>query len=537
MRRADKRGASGTGEVERFDEILKKHTDQYFSDFPHRATEAGIHDYDGGMTAFTRDRMVGRVDQLKKTLNELADVHKDRLPQDLAFDVQIFENKLKAEVLELTEIRRWIRDPNAYNDVITSSIQSLVDFHSLPAEARLQSVVSRLDKVPQILGAMKNNIENPAPVYVEVARAQFAETGGYLKTGLTRAFSDVQDAALQGRLKTSIEKASKAYDESLKYLAGIGPRAKGGHSLGSKLFQQKLFFEEMVDTPIPLLLKAGEDEMKRIQGQIAEAARKVDPGGTPAQVLASLGNDRPPEDQLASLATTLTEEVKKFVQEKNIASIPGEVLPKVRTGLPFRIRFCWRISTRAARWRRPRKRSIHRRFRPVVDRTSERSASPAAESFDSPDPVVHETYPGHYLQFLYTRQAPSRVRKLFGSEAFREGWAFYVEEMMLDEGYGNGDPKLRLGQLQFALLRHAARYVAAVRVHAQGAMTEANTVDFFMKEAYLARANADREANRTALDPTVLGYTLGKLEIVRLRRLQRDQGRSDFHGRSSTTIF
>src|SRR5262249_47553813 len=77
--------------------------------------------------------------------------------------------------------------------------------------------------------------------------------------------------------------------------------------------------------------------------------------------------------------------------------------------------------------------------------------------------AVHEVYPGHYTQFLWVASAPSKVRKLIGSGTNAEGWAHYTEQMMLDEGYGNGDPKLRLGQLQDALLRDA-RYIAGIQM-------------------------------------------------------------------------
>ncbi len=83
--------------------------------------------------------------------------------------------------------------------------------------------------------------------------------------------------------------------------------------------------------------------------------------------------------------------------------------------------------------------------------------------------AVHEAYPGHYVQFLWMQSIPSKVRKLLGAASNSEGWAHYCEQMMLDEGYGNGDLKLRLGQLQDALLRDA-RYIVGIQMHT-GSMT------------------------------------------------------------------
>jgi uncharacterized protein (DUF885 family) len=113
------------------------------------------------------------------------------------------------------------------------------------------------------------------------------------------------------------------------------------------------------------------------------------------------------------------------------------------------------------------------------------------------------------------QRAPSKVRKLIGSGTNAEGWAHYTEQMMLDEGYGAGDLKLRLGQLQDALLRNA-RYIVGVEMHT-GKMSFEQGVEFFMKEGYQTHANSERETKRGTSDPTYLVYTLGKLEILKLR--------------------
>jgi uncharacterized protein (DUF885 family) len=129
--------------------------------------------------------------------------------------------------------------------------------------------------------------------------------------------------------------------------------------------------------------------------------------------------------------------------------------------------------------------------------------------------AVHEVYPGHYTQFVWIKRAPTKVRKLLGCSSNAEGWAHYTEQMMLDEGYGKGDLKLRLGQLQDALLRNA-RFIVGIQMHT-GEMTVEQAVEFFVKEGYQVRPVAEKEAKRGTSDPTYLVYTLGKLEILKLR--------------------
>src|SRR5262249_37545465 len=160
------------------------------------------------------------------------------LPRDLSYDHQIFASNIRAEILELTETRGWMRNPNTYNDIVTNSILSLTDFHFASPDKRLESVISRLDSVPDFLYSMKNNLENPAPLYIDVAKEQFASTADLLKNGLMVAFADVQDNLQKEKLKASIEKAGKAYDDALTFLRGDwSRRARGGYSLGSRLLE------------------------------------------------------------------------------------------------------------------------------------------------------------------------------------------------------------------------------------------------------------------------------------------------------------
>jgi uncharacterized protein (DUF885 family) len=147
--------------------------------------------------------------------------------------------------------------------------------------------------------------------------------------------------------------------------------------------------------------------------------------------------------------------------------------------------------------------------------------------------VVHEALPGHYVQFLWMHRIDDRVRKLLGSSTNAEGWAHYCEQMMLDEGYGQpdagGDQRpallLRLGQLQDALLRDA-RYIVGIKLHT-GQMSFDQAVKFFVDEGYESRDVGLVEVKRGTSDPTYLYYTLGKLQILKLRAdLQARQGAS-----------
>jgi uncharacterized protein (DUF885 family) len=139
------------------------------------------------------------------------------------------------------------------------------------------------------------------------------------------------------------------------------------------------------------------------------------------------------------------------------------------------------------------------------------------------DTSVHEVYPGHYVQFLNNRLNHDLVRAIYDSGADSEGWALYCEQMMLDAGLHNKDPRFRLAQLQMALMR-ACRYLVAIRMHTRG-MTVAQATAFFEKNAYQTHHNAEVEGLRGTDDPGYLRYQLGKLMILKLREdLRRKEG-------------
>jgi uncharacterized protein (DUF885 family) len=145
---------------------------------------------------------------------------------------------------------------------------------------------------------------------------------------------------------------------------------------------------------------------------------------------------------------------------------------------------------------------------------------------------VHEAYPGHYVQFLWMPKFSSNIRKVLGANTNIEGWAHYCEQMMLDEGYGAPGPGatpaevrqaklIRLGQIQDALLRDA-RFVNSIKLHTGegepgGKWTTDQAVDFFVKEGYQTKSVGLMETKRGTADATYLYYTLGKLEIMKLR--------------------
>ena len=294
----------------------------------------------------------------------------------------------------------------------------------------------------------------------------------------------------------------------------------------------------MVDTPLPRLLEIGYADLHKNQAEFNRIAKEVEPNRTPREVLAELDRDHPAPDHLLQSFRDTFQGLIQFIQEKHIVDIPSQVRPTLEKTPPFM------RATTTASMDTPgpfEKVSTEAYFNVTVPdpHATKQETEQLMAQFNRGTIIstaVHEAYPGHYVQFLWVPQAPSKVRKLLGASTNDEGWAHYCEQMMLDEGYGQPGTgardardaeMIRLGQLQDALLRDA-RFVVGIQMHT-GQMTFDQAVRFFVDEGYQTHAGGLVETKRGTTDATYLYYTLGKLQILKLRAdLETEGGRAIF---------
>lgn len=131
--------------------------------------------------------------------------------------------------------------------------------------------------------------------------------------------------------------------------------------------------------------------------------------------------------------------------------------------------------------------------------------------------TIHEAYPGHYVQLEYSNRCPSLIRRILASGTFAEGWAVYTEQMMLDQGFGQGDLGLRLHQLKF-YLRAVVNAILDHEMHA-GAMTDAQALDLLMNRAFQTEGEAVGKIIRAKQTACQLStYFIGRMAFYRLRQ-------------------
>jgi uncharacterized protein (DUF885 family) len=517
----------------------------YFPSMPTQGTAAGYHQYDAKLENLSRTSIDSEIASLQRFEKRFAEMRsKASFDLETRGDCDIVLGNIRSLLLSLQTIRFWEKSPDFYSSTLTNGAFTIMERKFASPDERLRSLVARERQMPALLEAARENLKNPPHIYTEIALEQLPGIIHFFENDVPAAFAEAKDPALKeefAHTNAAVIDALKNYQDWVKnYLL---PLSNGDFRIGADTFSKKLEYDEMVDLPLDKLLEIGWADLRKNQAQFTQVAKELEPDKDPRQVLEELGQMHPAPDKLIPTFSATFDGLVDFIHAHHIVTIPSKVRPIVEETPPFM------RATTFASMDTPGPYEKHATEAYFNVTLPDPSMTPAEvegfmHSFNIGTVIstaVHEAYPGHYVQFLWVPQAPSRVRKLLGATTNVEGWAHYCEQMMLDEGYGQPgqgakDEReskfLRLGQLQDALLRNA-RFIVGIQMHT-GKMSFDEAVDFFQKEGYQSKESALVETKRGTTDPTYLYYTLGKLEILKLREdLRKKQGGSfsleEFH--------
>jgi uncharacterized protein (DUF885 family) len=509
-------------EAQSFPQQVDRFFDELFKFNPTLATQTGFHQYDSQLEDYSRAGVDAQVKFLHRAEQQFA-----ALPTQPDRDFVL--SRIRASLLEYEHIRNWERNPDVYSSGLTASVFVIMSRNFAPQPERLKDVIARERLMPAVFDAARANLKNPPRVYTSIAIEQLPGIVSFFQSDVPAAFKQVTDP----KLLADFNKSNDVVIDSLKrYQAFLQndliARSTGDFRIGADLYSKKLLHEEMVDLPLPKLLEIGYADLRRNQKALKETANKINSLRTPQQILEQATHDYPPPDHLLQSFRDVLGGLKDFISMKKIVTIPSPVLPILEETPPFARALTFASMDTPGAYEKVAKEAFFNVTLPEKTWTRQQ-VEEHMQGFNRGTIIstaVHEAYPGHYVQFLWVQSLASKPRKIFYANSNVEGWAHYAEQMMLDEGYGKGDLKLRLGQLQDALLRNA-RYIVGIEMHT-GKMTFDQGVNFFVKEGYQSHTNGERETKRGTSDPTYLYYTLGKLEIIKLREDYRKMKGSAF---------
>jgi uncharacterized protein (DUF885 family) len=486
----------------------------YLEFYPTLGAGLGLHLYDGRAGDYSQASIDAFLRTLADWERRFGALDPAARAGQAAVDAALIEQAIARERFTWDVWRQYRRDPVSWSHVL--DLTTYLKRNYAPFQERLKALTSHLEDVPRVLGEMRGHLCEPlARPIVETAQEVFAGHLTFYRDDLARHAGEITDGGLRERYEAARAAAIEALRRIGAYLEEAAARANNDFAIGEASFREMLRTGEMVETPLDRLLALGEAEMQRLTDDLTATAARIAPSAPPQEVMRRLGQDHPSEDRLIPEVRRMLENLRQFLIEREIVSLPGEIRPIVEETPAFN-RWAFAMMDTAG--------------------TLEETATESYYYVTPPDPAwpparreewltkfdyatlktvsIHEAYPGHFVHFMHVRRAPSMPAKVLTAYSFIEGWAHYTEEMMLDAGV-DPTPQFRLACLAEALVRQA-RYLAAIHMHA-GDMTVDQAARLFEQRAFMEPLTARKEAVRGTFDPGYLNYTLGKFMVRRLR--------------------
>jgi uncharacterized protein (DUF885 family) len=526
--------AARAGTDPAFARLVEEYVAQRLAAHPTEATSLGVHDFDDKLEDLSRAGVQRRAKASRAFLARLERIDRGHLSLDEQVDAALLEGQLRAELFDAETEREWARNPMGYVSLPGSAIDSLIKREFAPPRERLVKVIARLEQLPAIYDALRTNVSAPPRVFTELAAQMARGAIGFFSTSVPAWAKKA--AAGDDALWTRFQEANGRVVEATRAIRvwleeDLLPRSTGAYALGEERFREKLRHEEHVELPLAQLLARGEARLKADHDAAIEVARRIDAQRNVAEVMHGLSDEHPTAEDLIPSVRRSVEAARRFLVDKGLVTLPSEVLPKIEETPPYDRAGSFASMDTAG----PFENKATESFYYVTPVEPDWDVAHREDHLRQYNPWVlaminvHEAYPGHYLQFLWAPKVPTLARQVLGAASNSEGWAHYTEQMMMDEGFGGGDARAQLAQLQEALVRDA-RYVAGIKLHTAGWTVE-QAADLFREQAFMEPANALAEAKRGAYNPTYLYYTFGKLEILELRKeyLARGHTLREFH--------
>jgi len=535
------RGFAAEAEDGEYEAVAEEYIKGYLGAHPLEGTALGLHEYDGKITDYSRLALDAELSRLRRFDDRLSKFDPGKLSSRQSLDLRILQAAVKKDIFQMQDMSVFERNPMVY--ARAADVNVYIKRNFAPLEDRVRSLVAIESQIPNILIAARTNLNEVVPKpYVELAIQIAKGSADFLKKDLVAAVGTLKDEQLRVAFHEANRKATNALNDYAAWLEREKlPKASMDFALGEEKFRRFLEQTELVDLPPQKILDIGMAQLKAEQEAFAEAAKKIDPNKSPIEVFKQIQTEHPaPQNLIPDVAKDL-DKIRKYVSTRRLVSIPSDVRAKVKE-TPQYLRATSFASMDTPGPFEKRANEAYYYVTPTENDWPEKQKEEWLTAFNyyTSDVVsIHEAYPGHYVQFLCLNASPaSKVEKIFGSYAFVEGWAHYCEKMMLDEGYGsstNSTPseddvkraaKYRMAQADEALLRLCRLYVS-IKMHTQK-MSLDEATKFFRDNCYYEEKPARQEAMRGTFDPGYLNYTLGKLQILKLRDDYKAQQGDDF---------
>ncbi|WP_295721013.1 DUF885 domain-containing protein [Mucilaginibacter sp.] len=517
-----------------FQKLADDYLDGYLAWRPANGVALGYHQYDGKVTDISKASIDKELARLKDFDTRLSGADTASFSPKVFYDYRILRSAVKGEIWTFDDLATFTKNPMTYAGIVDVSIYVKRNF--APIEERVKSIIAIEKMAPKLLADARLNLNDTlARPYVETAIQIAQGSAAFLGGDLKVALKDVKNDTLMKAFNTANDAAILAVNAFADYLKKEKlPKANNKYAIGTASYQKMLLYSEGIKLSPDKILQIGLTELKDEQNAFNDAAKIINPNKKPVDVYHDLQKEHPTAESLIPDAKKNLEQIRQFLIDKKIVTMPSEVRVKVEE-TPQYARATGTASMDTPGPFETKATEAYYYITPVDSKWTAQQKEDWLKQFDyytTDNVTIHEAYPGHYTQFLHLNaSSATKIEKIFGSYAYIEGWAHYCEKMMADEGYGhNGDSvkaaKYRLAQAGDALLR-LCRLCVSVKTHTQG-MSVDEATKFFMDNWYQGDKPSRQEALRGTFDPGYLFYTIGKLEILKLREDYKKQEGANF---------
>lgn len=440
-------------------------------------------------------------------------------------DRQILLNQLNYFLFSADTLKEHTWNPLIYN--AGNLIYPLLSREFAPLPQRLQSVRARLQAIPEMLTAARENLKNPPVVFVNTAIRQNQGSISLIAEGLTPFIEQAPDLA--GDLQPAQEAAIAALQDYQDWLTTtLLPQANGDFRIGKERFNRKLSYVLESDLETETILTSAQSDLRKTQDELFDTARPLFASWFPDSsltdrknvirtVLNRLSDNRPTAETIVAQAAADLDSITAFVRQAGLITVPDEpvkliVMPEFQRGVA--VAYCdspgplekngetfYAISPPPADWTADRVTSYFREYNTHMLRNL----------------TVHEAMPGHYLQLAHSNRyrGETLIRSIYSSGTFVEGWATYAEQIMTEAGYGGPEVKMQQLKMRLRLIINA---ILDQSIHA-GNMTEAEAMALMLNEGFQEEGEAAGKWIRACLSSAQLStYYVGNLEINDIRR-------------------
>ena len=520
--------------------FFRRYLDERFVLHPAEATALGEHRFDDRMDDLSPVALAKSLAHLKQSRARLhKEIDRATLSADERINFDIFNHELEASIWVREQTQPFANNPRAYNEYISDSVFLILTQSRLPKETNVANAIARMKHVPAIVAAAKANLKHPPRAVLETAIQQNKGSIGFYES---EVFETVGHTAQLAALKAEAARVVPVLKEYQQWLErDLMPRATDGWRLGKRKFAKKLEYTLNAGMTADQVLRDAETEFTRVNNDLYVIARQLwhryfpmtplpvadAPGrrATVAKVITAVSKEHGKPEEIVADTRATVDRIKTFIREKDILRLPEPdrcqiiEMPEFQRGNSV-------AYLNGAPPLDPDAPSMYAVSPPAKDWDAKRTQSLLEEYNRHMLQIltIHEAYPGHYVQLEYSSRTPSLLRRVLQSGVMIEGWAVYTEQMMLDQGYGNGDLQLRLNQLKF-YLRAVCNAILDHKLHA-GNMTDDEAIRLMVDGAFQSQEEANLKLVRAKQTSTQLStYFVGRMAHVRMReQMQRELG-------------